>query len=132
MYISLNQLGSCVMEVEDDGKGGQNLIVKFIRENNEIDDYFTINKTGIVTPNVNENNSGQESKILTYIADSKLITIAVNEKERLKKVKFYNSIGELVSKSRRDIINVSKMAKGLYVVEVVTNKKTYTESVTIK
>jgi len=132
MFVSLNELGSCVMEIEDDGVGGQNLVVKFIRENNEIDDYFTINKKGIATPEVDAKRSVKESAILFYVSNSDLINIKVNSNERLKKVKFYNNIGELVMKSRRKKINVSTMPKGLYVVEVITNKKTYNESVMIE
>ena len=132
MYLSLNKLGSCVLEVEDDGKGGQNLNVKFIRENNEIDDYFTINKTGIVTPNVVKNKSGQESDMISYVPDDNKITITVNKNERLKKVKFYNNIGKLIMKSRKNIINVKNMPKGIYIVEIISNKKTYDTSIKIE
>lgn len=125
MSVSLNQLGSCVMEVEDDGMGGQNLTVKFIRENDKIDDYFTINKAGINDANA----SVQKSRSLFYVSDNDLVTIKITQKERLKKVKFYNNLGKLVKKSRKESINVSKMPKGLYVVEITTNKNTYNESV---
>lgn len=132
MYLSLNKLGSCVLEVEDDGKGGQNLNVKFIRENNEIDDYFTINKTGIVSPNVVKNKSGQESDMISYVPDDNKITVTVNKNERLKKVKFYNNIGKLIMKSRKNIINVKNMPKGIYIVEIISNKKTYDTSIKIE
>ncbi|MEZ4781447.1 MAG: metallophosphoesterase [Flavobacteriaceae bacterium] len=39
MYASLNELGSCILEVD-----GNTLHVKFIRETGAIDDYFTIEK----------------------------------------------------------------------------------------
>jgi len=39
MYASLNELGSCILEVD-----GNTLHVKFIRETGTIDDYFTIEK----------------------------------------------------------------------------------------
>ncbi|MDL5514981.1 metallophosphoesterase [Arenibacter sp. M-2] len=131
MSVSLNQLGSCVMEVEDDGRGGQNLTVKFIRDNDGIDDYFTINKSARVL-NTDRNASGQKSAGLLYDADKDLVRLDVDKNDKLKKVKFYNNIGKLVKKSRRKTINVGKLPKGLYVIEVITNQKAYTESITIE
>jgi len=40
MYVSLNELGSSVLEVE-----GENLTVKFLRETGVVEDFFTIEKT---------------------------------------------------------------------------------------
>ncbi|WP_273272521.1 metallophosphoesterase [Maribacter polysiphoniae] len=131
MYISLNKLGSCVMEIEDDGKGGQNMVIKFIRETGAIDDYFTINKTG-VTSIANTNEPKSESGKVHYVAGSDLLTITVDRNERLKKVKIYNNIGKLVKKSRKKTINVSKMPKGMYAIEITTKNGTYIESVTIE
>ena len=131
MYVSLNKLGSSVMEIEDDGNGGQNLTVKFIRENEGIDDYFTINKAGLALKN-GRNNSIQKGNALTYVSDTDMVNITVNSGERLKKVKFYNSIGKRVKKSRKESINVSTLPNGMYLVEVITNKRTYTESLTIE
>ena len=131
MSVSLNELGSCVLEIEDDGLGGQNLTVKFIRETDGIDDYFTINKTGIT------NKAGGKEPLekgvqLFYVANNDLVNIKVNPNERLKKIKFYNNIGKLVKKSRKKTINVSNLEKGLYMVEIITNKKTFSKSVTIE
>jgi predicted MPP superfamily phosphohydrolase len=53
MYYSLEELGSTILEVENDGSGGQNLNIKFLRETGVIDDYFTINKSGIVFTGTN-------------------------------------------------------------------------------
>ncbi|MCM4173483.1 metallophosphoesterase [Arenibacter sp. TNZ] len=131
MSVSLNQMGSCVMEVEDDGKGGQNLTVKFIRDTDGIDDYFTINKSGIALK-ANTKEFGQKSAGLIYDADKDVVNLKLDKNERLKKVKFYNNIGKLVKKSRKKSINVGKLAKGLYVIEVITDKKGYTESITIE
>ena len=131
MSVSLNQLGSCVMEVEDDGRGGQNLTVKFLRETDEVEDYFTINKTALDLKgdgNVRASNSNG----LSYDAGKALVNLKVDNNERLKKVKFYNNIGKLVMKSRKKSINVSKLPKGVYVIEVITNKNGYTESITIE
>ena len=131
MSVSLNQLGSCVMEVEDDGRGGQNLTVKFLRETDEVEDYFTINKTALDLKgdgNVRASNSNG----LSYDAGKALVNLKVDQNERLKKVKFYSNIGKLVMKSRKKSINVGKLPKGLYVIEVITNKNGYTESITIE
>ncbi|MBM1106195.1 metallophosphoesterase [Aurantibacter crassamenti] len=129
MSVSLNKLGSCVMEVEDDGLGGQNLTVKFIRENDKVDDYFTINKKGIA---LKSKAVTHKSDVLSYNSDNGLVSIIVNTNERLKKVKFYNNIGKKVKKSRKAVVDVAKMTKGTYVVEIITNKNTYTESVIIE
>ncbi|MBD0777570.1 metallophosphoesterase [Maribacter sp. ANRC-HE7] len=135
MYISLNKLGSCVMEIEDDGNGGQNMVIKFIRETGEIEDYFTINKTGVtITDDANEPKAevGAESKKVLYVAGHDLLTITMDRNERLKKVKIYNNIGKLVKKSRKKTIDVSKMPKGMYAIEITTKNGTYIESVTIE
>ncbi|MBV6643017.1 MAG: metallophosphoesterase family protein [Cyclobacteriaceae bacterium] len=131
MSVSLNQLGSCVMEVEDDGKGGQNLTVKFIRETDEIEDYFTINKTALDLK-AGGNEQAPKSAMLTYDADKDVVDLKVNKAERLINVKFYNNIGELVMESKKKSIKTGKLSKGLYVVEIITNKKTYSESVTVE
>ncbi|MBD0777561.1 metallophosphoesterase [Maribacter sp. ANRC-HE7] len=135
MYISMNKLGSCVMEIDDDGNGGQNMVIKFIRETGEIDDYFTIHKTGVTfTDDTNEPKAevGAESKKVLYVAGHDLLTITMDRNERLKKVKIYNNIGKLVKKSRKKTIDVSKMPKGMYAIEITTKNGTYIESVTIE
>ncbi|WP_273272542.1 metallophosphoesterase [Maribacter polysiphoniae] len=131
MYISLNKLGSCVMEIEDDGNGGQNMDIKFIRETGEIDDYFTIHKTG-VTSIANTNEPKPKSGKVHYVVGTDLLTITMDRNERLKKVKIYNNIGKLVKKSRKKTINVGKMPKGMYAIEITTKNGTYIESVTIE
>ncbi|SHF82771.1 Por secretion system C-terminal sorting domain-containing protein [Arenibacter palladensis] len=131
MSVSLNQLGSCVMEVEDDGRGGQNLTVKFIRENDDIEDYFTINKSGVSLKS-DGSASGQKSDGLVYDAAKDVVKLKVDKNDKLKKVKFYNNIGKLVKKSRKKTINVGKLPKGMYVIEVITKNKAYTESITIE
>ena len=130
MSVSLNQLGSCVMEVEDDGKGGQNMTVKFIRETDEIEDYFTINKTAMDLK-ADGMKKAPKSGRLSYDANRDVVELKVDKDERLKKVKFYSNIGKMVKKSRKKTINVGKLPKGLYVIEIITNKKSYTESIDI-
>ena len=131
MYISLNKLGSCVMEIEDDGKGGQNLVIKFIRETGEIDDYFTIHKTGVTSTTDTTEPEPENEKVL-YVAGSDFLTIKMDRNERLKKVKIYNNIGELVKKSRKKTINIGKLPKGMYAIEITTKNGTSIESVTIE
>ncbi|MRI02221.1 T9SS type A sorting domain-containing protein [Kriegella sp. EG-1] len=137
MSVSLNELGSCVMEVEDDGQGGQNLTVKFIRENDEVDDYFTINKKGISQKVESIKKAEKEitvkkNAIALFDADKDVVYIKVNPGERLKKVKIYNNLGKRVIKSKKSNIDVSGLQKGMYVVEVKTDKSTYTETIIIE
>ena len=132
MYISLNKLGSCVMEVDDDGKGGQNLTVKFIRDTNEIDDYFTINK-----PNINIKSSSIKKEIIkdneSFISPiNGVLTINLKPKEKLKTVKFYNNIGQLIKETNDKVIDVKKMELGTYVVEITTDKGTFYKSAILK
>ena len=131
MFISLNKLGSCVMEVENDGKGGQNLTVKFIRENNEIDDYFTINKSGI-TLRSRKNKHQKKEKYSLITTVNGLLKIKVKRKEKLETIKFYNNIGKLVKKSTNKITNVKDMELGTYVIEITTDKGTFYKSVILK
>ncbi|WP_299778987.1 metallophosphoesterase [uncultured Formosa sp.] len=128
MFVSLNELGSCVMEIEADGTGGQNLNIKFVRETGEIDDYFSINKTGITLAK----RQAVEKELKSFLVPvNGMINVAIDKNERLKKVKFYNNIGTLVKKSKKEDINVSNLTKGVYVIEIITNKTTYFKSVKI-
>ncbi|MDO6802750.1 choice-of-anchor D domain-containing protein [Wenyingzhuangia sp. 1_MG-2023] len=131
MSISLNKLGSCVMEIESDGKGGQNMTVKFVRENKNIDDYFTINKTG-VTLAVGQNEIVEKSIKIFPVPANDLLNVKVNLDERLQTVKFFNSTGELVKEDKNETVNVSNMATGIYIIEINTDKKTYFKSVIIE
>ncbi|WP_432670352.1 choice-of-anchor D domain-containing protein [Flavobacterium sp. SM2513] len=131
MFLSLNQLGSCVMEIDSDGLGGQNLTIKFIRDTGAIDDYFTIHKTGVTLSVEDREKTDKSIKIYPVPADD-LLNIKVNSNEKLEKVKFYNNVGKLVEESTKETINVSKLITGTYIVEVVTNKQTYYKSIIIK
>ncbi|WP_396602751.1 MopE-related protein [Algibacter sp. R77976] len=75
MYYSVSQLGSCVLEVD-----GNNLTYKFLRDNGNIDDFFTITKTGTYqtwyqdldsdtfgNPYITQNS---ESQPVGYVADN--------------------------------------------------------------
>jgi hypothetical protein len=131
MYAPILELGSCVLEVEDDGSGNQNLTVKFIRETGVIDDYFTINKTGF-TLSADTNESAQNSIKLFPVPAKDLLNIHVNLNERFKTAKFYNAIGKLVRESDKETINVSNMNTGMYIVEISTDKNTYYKSIIIE
>lgn len=52
MVTSLNRLGSCVLEVNND-----TLHVKFLRETGAVDDYFTIIKAGLTAPSITLTNT---------------------------------------------------------------------------
>ncbi len=54
MYASLNQLGSCILEIENDGATNQNLNIKFLNDSGAITDYFTINKTGFTSSDLDD------------------------------------------------------------------------------
>ncbi|MBP1840613.1 metallophosphoesterase [Formosa algae] len=127
MFVSLNELGSCVMEIEADGKGGQNLIIKFIRENGEIDDHFSINKSGI---SLEKNQSSHVETELVPVNGK--ISIEVNADERLKNIKIFNTLGKRVKKSRKGIIDVSDLDTGIYVVEIKTSETIHYKSVEIE
>ncbi|WP_159023690.1 metallophosphoesterase [Formosa sp. L2A11] len=128
MFLSLNELGSCVMEVEADGKGGQNLNIKFVRETGEIDDYFSINKTGITLAK----RQAVEKELKSFLIPvNGMINVAIDKNERLKRVKFYNNVGTLVKKSKKEEIKVNDLSKGVYIIEITTNKTTYFKSVKI-
>ncbi|PNW29088.1 hypothetical protein BKP44_05725 [Formosa algae] len=75
------------MEIESDGNGGQNLNIKFVRDNGDIDDYFTINKSG-VTLSVDQTDT-QENIIKIYpVPANDLLNIKVNLNENFKTAKF--------------------------------------------
>lgn len=131
MSVSLNELGSCVMEIESDGNGGQNLNIKFVRDNGDIDDYFTINKSG-VTLSVDQTDT-QENSIKIYpVPANDLLNIKVNLNENFKTAKIYNNTGALVKSTTDATVNVSNLASGMYVVEIKTDKNTYYKSVIIE
>jgi hypothetical protein len=129
MFLSLNKLGSCVMEIEKDGKGGQNLNIKFIRETGEIDDYFSINKTKFAESKTKPLSTLKRKELIPV---NGVVKIQLKDNERLKKVKFFNSIGKLVKKSKKEVISINGFVSGIYVVEIKTNKTTSFKTVKIE
>ncbi len=65
MVTSLNELGSCVLEINRD-----TLNLKFLRENGAVDDYFTIIKAGLTTSGPGSITITQAPTSLTIPCDS--------------------------------------------------------------
>ena len=131
MYASLNQLGSCVLEVENDGASGQNLTVKFVNDNGAVPDYFTIHKTGIVLSTEKYKLNGDTAKVYP-VPVKDILNIEVNPDETLKQINIYDSVGKLVKTATSKQINVHNIQSGTYVVQIVTDKKDYFKSIIIK
>ncbi|XMO86780.1 metallophosphoesterase [Algibacter sp. AS12] len=131
MYASLNELGSCVLEIEDDGVDGQNLVVKFINDNGSVSDYFAINKAGISLST--EHNAVNSLDTIAYPVPVKgLLNINVKPSESLKEVKIYNAVGKLVKSSTLSKINVNAMPAGMYVVHIITDKEEYYKNIVVE
>lgn len=64
-------------------------------------------------------------------SSSSKINIQINEIYHLKTVNLYNNIGQIVEVNLIKIIDVSKLAKGLYFVEVITNKGSFIKKVVV-
>lgn len=59
-------------------------------------------------------------------------TIQFNKLSYLNRVRIYNNFGQLVLTSKETTINTSKLASGLYIVEVETNQGTSTKKIIIE
>ncbi|MDO6759986.1 metallophosphoesterase [Tamlana sp. 2_MG-2023] len=131
MFSSLNELGSCVLEIENDGGLGQNLTVKFINDNGSVSDYFTINKTGILLSIKSNAINSNDTKVYPVPVVG-VLNIEVDAGESLKEVKIYNAIGELVKKTARNHINVNTIQSGMYFLQIITDKGEYFKSIIVK
>ncbi len=130
-YIALSQLGSCVLEIEDDGLGGQNMNIKFIRETGAVDDYFTINKEATVL--ATETNNIDNDVIMVYpVPTHDVLNIKLKNSETLQKVTFYNAIGAVAKVSNKEAIDVSNLKTGVYMLEITTDVKSYFKTVIIE
>jgi len=118
MYASLNQLGSCVLEVENDGSNGQNLTIKFINDNGTISDYFTIHKT---LSTLSNDSFDYKQSVAFPIPANNYLNIDLKGNVKIKEVNIYNTIGELV-KSINDSnrINVYSLTPGVYTARIIT------------
>ena len=122
MYTSLNQLGSCILEIENDGATAQNLNIKFLNKSGAITDYFTINKTNSSLST--EENEIVDKSIKVYpIPANKVINIKLPTNETLKNVKIYSITGALINESKNLEIDVSNIPTGNYMIEITTNKR---------
>ncbi|GAB1308225.1 hypothetical protein KH5_09080 [Urechidicola sp. KH5] len=129
MYASLNRLGSCVMEIENI-VGGQKLTVKFIRENGAIDDYFTIEKSGVNLV-LGLEDQALENALVYPVPSNGFLNIDLNYSEKLEKARFYNAVGSLVKETNKTEINVSNLKPGVYMLEITSDKNTYYKSIII-
>lgn len=121
MFASLNELGSCVLEIESDGGTGQNLNLKFINDNGSISDHFTINKSG-VTLSAQTNSLNSNDTIAYPVPVKGFLNIKVSDNQLLKEVKIYNTVGKLLKTTKNSKINVSTLKSGAYLVKITTDK----------
>ncbi|WP_298364989.1 metallophosphoesterase [uncultured Lutibacter sp.] len=134
MYTSQNQLGSSVVEIEDDGSGGQNLHLKFLSDTGAVDDYFTINKSSTELSTLSTNTYEVDNKLIKLfpVPANSFINVHINTDESLQKVEFYNVVGNLVKVSKEKTINVRTLNTGMYMVQIITNKTRYYKSIIIE
>ena len=125
MYSSLNQLGSCVLELDNDAGTGQNLTVKFLRDNGSITDYFTINKSDI-TLSTDESYTPDSEYVKIYPNPTeRVLNIQLLKTDKFKNAAVFNTTGELVKKVRRQKIDLSNLPTGMYFIEINTNENSY-------
>ncbi len=140
MYYSVLDIGSTILEIEADGSGGQNMNVKFLSDDNHdynfaINDHFTINKPGGSSSReaANDVNINDEESFNLYpVPTPDILNVVIKNDEKLMSVNFYNKTGLLVKESKHDKVNVNKMKPGMYVVEIVTDKNKYYQSIIIE
>ena len=81
-----------------------------------------------ITPNLSFDNL----KILVYPnPTSETLTIELENNLILEKVNIYNTLGQVIKTESNTNIDVSKLQKGTYFVEVVTNNGKATKSIII-
>jgi len=131
MYASFNQLGSSVLEVESDGGTGQKLTVKFLKDNGEISDYFTISKTEESLSENKKHQSYRTSVNLYPNPTEKFVNIEVKENEEYLGATIYSTTGELVIKESRQKINTSSLLPGEYLVKINTDRQSYFKPIVI-
>jgi hypothetical protein len=61
-----------------------------------------------------------------------IVNITLENNSELEKVTIYNQLGKVLKTSSNNIIPVSELASGTYLVEVVTNKGKATKTLLIK
>ncbi|WP_372746339.1 metallophosphoesterase [Lutibacter sp.] len=131
MYFNKNQLGSSVIEIESDGNNGQNLNLKFVESTELITDYFTIHKTGITLSANNLDKDNNLIKLYPVPANS-FLNIDLKSNENLRKVSFYNTIGNLVKETEKQQINIGNLKTGMYMVVIETDQNNYYKSIIVE
>lgn len=63
---------------------------------------------------------------------SDILNISVENNLVFEKAVFYNNLGQIVKEANQEVIDVSALAKGIYFVEVITNRGKATKKVIIK
>ena len=130
MYASLNQLGSCVLEVDSDGNIGQNLTVKFINDIGNISDYFTIHKTNAEVVGSDVNN---KSVLKVYpVPVTTLLNIDLNGNDSIYTIRFFNAIGQLIKEDTNQVIDVSNLASGTYFLEIISRKEKFYKKIIVQ
>ncbi len=121
MYASLLELGSCIMEIENDGADAQNLTVKFINDAGQVSDLFTIHKTGISTVTRMAEEKGYE--IMPNPVKSGLV-VSIRTQTPLKSLTLYNVIGEIVAGSKTGQLSLKGVTPGQYTLRIETASAT--------
>jgi hypothetical protein len=132
MFRSLNQLGSCVMEIDSDGGTGQNLTVKFITDTGSITDYFTIHKS-TSTISIEETSEVEANQVKVYpIPANSILNIDVANSETIKTIKIYNAIGQVVKETTENKVNVNTLKTGMYIVHIQTDMGEYFKNIIVE
>ncbi len=131
MYASFNQLGSSVLEVEGDGGSGQKLTVKFLRDNGNIDDYFTIHKSDI-SLSADENSQLVPEYVSLYPNPSKkFLNIELKGTEEYNSATIFSTTGEIIKIETNQEIDVSNLFPGQYFIKINTSRQSYFKSFVI-
>jgi uncharacterized delta-60 repeat protein len=99
--------------------------------------YNNVGKNRIARLNMdsllNTENFSFQSSILIYPnPSSDILTIELQNGLELQNINFYNTLGQLVKTSNTSTTNVSKLTKGTYYVEVITNQGKVTKTIIVK
>lgn len=115
MFSSLNQLGSCVVEVNNN-----QLDMKFVRENGQIDDYFTIIKNMPITSNKAIEKDNRPTLEVHPNPSTDIIHISTQAK--LKFVQVFDNKGTEIKfiNGHPKTIDIKDLSNGLYIVAGTT------------
>lgn len=129
MFISLNELGSCVFEAENN-----QITVKFINDQGAIADHFTINKDFSVTTGVEK-----PSMKFTVHPNPTSGLVQLSSQTPLPRpldVCVFSMEGKMVHtekwRNQNTIINLSELPAGTYVMKVFSSTEIYHETIVIE